>query len=323
MTAVWLVSGCSLLPPTPQTDALLAQTQPKPSLTWPRQFERQDLPVVLQEPDFCGPAALSMVLSQAGVTVTQDDLGQKVFLPGRSGTLQTEMLAGPRRLGLTSFELDGQLPSLLEETRQGRSPVVLLNLGLSWAPRWHYAVVMGYDLDQAEIILRSGTQARQSLPLRTFEYTWARSQHWAMVVTRPGTLPASVDALHAEQAALGFDQTNPPQAATQVWQSVVTRWPDRLLPQLALGNAQSNNGQLRDAAHTFEHATDQFDSAIAWNNLAQTRLTLGDRTGARTAAERGLARARAHEPRWIDALVQTLNSLQPTSTPCAQTPSGC
>lgn len=279
--------------------------------------------MVLQEPDFCGPAALSMVLSQAGVSVTQDDLGQKVFLPSRSGTLQTEMLSGPRRFGLVSFELDGQLSTLLDETRHGRSPVVLLNLGLSWAPRWHYAVVMGYDLDQAEILLRSGTQARQSLPLRTFEYTWARSQHWAMVVAHPGTLPPSVDAAHAQQAALGFDQSNPPLQAAVVWQSLATHWPDQLLPQLAWGNAQSNSGQLSNAARTFEHAADQFDSAVAWNNLAQTRLALGDRTGARAAAERGLTRARAHEPRWIDTIVQTLNSLQPPSTPCAQTPSGC
>ncbi|MDE2593525.1 MAG: PA2778 family cysteine peptidase [Burkholderiales bacterium] len=310
------MSGCSLLPPTPQTDALLAQAQATPGVIWPRQFERHDLPLVLQEPDFCGPAALSMVLGQAGVAVTQEELGQKVFLPGRSGTLQTEMLAGTRRMGLVSFELNGQLASLLEETRQGRSPIVLLNLGLSWAPRWHYAVVMGYDLDHAAIILRSGTASRESLPLRTFEYTWARSQHWAMVVTHPGSLPTSVDAPQAEQAALGFDQSNPPPQAALVWQSLVTRWPDRLLPQLALGNAQTNSQQLSQAARTFEQAARQFDSAIAWNNLAQARLSLGDPTGAHTAAERGLARARAQEPRWIEPLTQTLNqTLNATPTP--------
>lgn len=314
-----LVSGCSLLPPTPQTDQLLLQ----PGASWPRQFERTDLPLVLQEPDYCGPAALAMVLSQAGVNAAQDELGQKVFLPGRSGTLQAEMLTGPRRFGLVSFELDGQLGSLLKETQQGRSPVVLLNLGLSWAPRWHYAVVMGYDLDRAEIILRSGTQARQILPLRTFEYTWARSQHWAMALTRPGTLPSAVDALHAEQAALGFELVNPPAQATQVWQSVVTHWPNRLLPQLALGNSLMAEGRLPEAAHTFEQATAQFDSAVAWNNLAQARLALGDHQGAQDAAQRGLVRARAQEPRWIDALVHTLNSIQTHSSPCVQNSSGC
>lgn len=288
----------------------MQQAQQTPGAVSPRLFERQDLPVVLQEPDFCGPAALSMVLSQAGRPATQDELGAQVFLPGRSGTLQTEMLSGPRRFGLVSYQLDGQLTALLHETRLGRSPVVLLNLGLSWAPRWHYAVVMGYDLDRGEIILRSGTAERQSLPLRTFEYTWARSQYWSMVVAPPGTLPDSVDAPHAEQAALGFEQVNPPAQAMRVWQDIVSRWPDRLLPQLALGNAQSASGHWPDAARTFEHATAQFDSAVAWNNLAQARLALGDREGARTAAERGLARARSHEPRWVDALVQTLNAIQ-------------
>jgi hypothetical protein len=40
---------------------------------------------------------------------------------------------------------------------------------------------------------------------------------------------------------------------------------------------------------------------VAWINLARLRLDAGDRTGARTAAERAVQRADATEPAWRDA----------------------
>lgn len=299
------LSGCAWIPATPQVDQL---SQP---LAWSgkRQLALSNVPVILQEPDFCGPAALSMALHQAGLAISQDDMAQKVFLPGRAGSLQAEMLAGPRHVGFVSYELDGQLSTLLKTAEQGHSPIVLLNLGLSWAPQWHYALVIGYDLDRGDIILRSGTYARQDMPLRTFEHTWARSQHWSMVLASPGSLPSAVDAIHAEQAALGFEQINSPQSSIPVWASLAQRWPDRLLAHLALGNAYMNSDQWPEAARSFEKIGDQFDSAIAWNNLAQVHLHLGQRDKALAAAQRGLQRARAHEPRWIEALTRTLQTI--------------
>lgn len=295
-----------LLPATPQTDQL---SQPQ-AWSGKRQLELHNLPLILQEPDFCGPAALAMALQQSGVTATQEELAQKVFLPGRKGTLQTEMLAGPRHVGLIAYELDGQLTTLLKTTEQGRSPIVLLNLGLSWAPQWHYALVMGYDLERGDIILRSGAQARQLMPLRTFEYTWARSQHWSMVVTTPDSLPNEVGAIHAEQAALGFEQINAPEQSRLVWRNLIQRWPDRLLPQMAMGNTYMNSHQWADAARIFEAASQQFNSAIAWNNLAQAQLQQGLKNQALDSAQRGLQLARTKEPRWIDTLTRTLQSIQ-------------
>lgn len=295
-----------LLPATPQTDQL---SQPQ-AWSGKRQLELHNLPLILQEPDFCGPAALAMALQQSGITATQEELAQKVFLPGRKGTLQTEMLAGPRHVGLIAYELDGQLTTLLKTTEQGRSPIVLLNLGLSWAPQWHYALVMGYDLERGDIILRSGAQARQLMPLHTFEYTWARSQHWSMVVTTPDSLPNEVGAIHAEQAALGFEQINAPEQSRLVWRNLIQRWPDRLLPQMAMGNTYMNSHQWADAARIFEAASQQFNSAIAWNNLAQAQLQQGLKNQALDSAQRGLQLARTKEPRWVDTLTRTLQSIQ-------------
>ena len=280
--------------------------------------------MILQDPDYCGPAALAMVLGQAGKPVTQAEAALKTFLPARSGSLQTDMLAGARQFGLVAYQLDGQITSLMAETLAGRSPIVLLNLGLQWAPRWHYAVIMGYDLDREDVIVRSGTSARERMPVRTFEYTWARGNHWSMVVAQPGVVPQGVTAEMAEQAALGFERVNPAQAASLVWQSLTTRWPDRPLPYMGLSNALLTDGQTQEARRVLEHAVTQFDSAPAWNNLAQTRLILQDRAGALMAARRALALAQEKDPRWIDATKATLTAIEQTSdTSCSDKSKGC
>ena len=96
---------------------------------------------------------------------------------------------------------------LKPELAAGNPVLVLQNLGLPIAPKWHYAVAIGYDVERRDIILRSGTTERLVMPLSTFEHTWARSGYWGMVTLSPGRLPGTtteavvVDAL---VAAVGF-----------------------------------------------------------------------------------------------------------------------
>ena len=98
-----------------------------------------------------------------------------MFLPAREGTLQVEMLSGARRQGALAVRLPGTLEALLREAVDGRPPVVLLNLGLSIAPRWHYAVLVGHDLDEREVILRSGTTERAAMIPQTISLDGAQA----------------------------------------------------------------------------------------------------------------------------------------------------
>ena len=60
-----------------------------------------------------------------------------------------------------------------------------------------------------------------------------------------------------------------------------------------------------EALRAFEAAARRHNSAAAWNNLASTRDSLGDRAGARAAAARAVERARAAEPQWLARALQT------------------
>lgn len=300
--AALLLSGCATLFTPPQTAALLAH----PPAGLPAQVEHTRVPFFPQERDHCGPAALATALADIGRHADPDRLADAVFLPSRSGTLQLEMIGGARRQGAVATRLPRELQALLAEVAAGHAVVVLQNLGLDLLPRWHYAVVVGYDLSAREIVLRSGSTARERLPLRTFEYTWARGGRWALAVLPPDRLPATATEADAQEAAVGFERAAPPPQAALAYRTLLQRWPGNLLAGIGLGNSLNLAGDAAGAQAAFQAVAERHDSAVAWINLARLRLDAGDAEGARAAARRGLARADAAEPAWRQAAQQTL-----------------
>lgn len=297
---MWL-GGCAWLAPPPQTAALAAS----PPAGLPLRRELDAVPFFPQTPYHCGPAALATVLVQAGFAASPEALADQVFLPTREGSLQVEMLAGARRSGALAVRLPGQLGALLQEVAAGQPVVVLLNLGLSFAPRWHYAVLVGYELEAQQLVLRSGTTRRESIGFTPFEHTWARGGHWAFAVARPGQWPATVREADAAEAALGFERANPaPADRAMVYDSLLARWPANLVARIGQGNARAALGDWAGAAASFQRAAERHDSAAAWHNLGLARRQLGDAGGARDAARRALARAQAAEPQWRDAAMK-------------------
>jgi hypothetical protein len=187
---------------------------------------------------------------------------------------------------------------------------VLLNLGLSWWPHWHYAVLLGYDLDAQTVRLHTGRDAHAEWSMVTFENTWARSGHWAFVALPLGQLPVTADEAALTRALLGLDRALPAVRCVPAWTVARERWPDNLTLAMGEANALMASGQLPLAESALARLVDRSDSAIAWNNLAAVRLRLGERAGARAAAERAVQRARKTEPRWVEATEQTLRETE-------------
>ncbi|WP_375057093.1 PA2778 family cysteine peptidase [Zobellella sp. DQSA1] len=216
----------------------------------------------------CGPASLAMVLNASGVPVGVDELIPQVFLPGREGSVQPEMLATVRRHGRIGYPLPGGLDNLLGELAAGHPVVVLQNLSLPAWPLWHYAVVTGYDRDRQLLIHHSGEQARQPIAMGRFDATWARSGRWAMVALPPGTLPATLGPAQAAESIAAFEPVAGAEAALPSWQALVARWPDYAPGWFALGNAHHDSGSNDAAVAAFRRATQQDPQlAAAWLNL--------------------------------------------------------
>lgn len=294
-----LLSGCAV-----QTETL--RRAPPAGLA--SRVELTATPFFPQTEYHCGPAALATVLSRLSPDATPARLGEQVFLPARTGTLQIEMIAGARRHGAVATRLPGTLEALLRELQAGHPVVVLQNLGLSWYPAWHYAVLIGYDLEAGDVILRSGTTERLALPMRTFEHTWVRAGSWAFVALPPGQWPATAEEAAVVEAAVGFERAATPAQAALAYRSALERFGASLSLQMGLGNSLHAAGDRAAAAIAFEDATRLHPrSAPAWINLAATRQALGQHDAALAAARQAVVVADAP---WAERARALLASLE-------------
>jgi tetratricopeptide (TPR) repeat protein len=286
-----ILAGCVSLP---QSDAL--RTEGGAGL--PPQMELETVPFFAQEEYQCGPAALAMALNAAGVAVTPDALTEQVYLPQRKGSLQVEMLASARRHGLLAYELAPELKDVLAEVAAGNAVIVLQNLGLwSFYPRWHYAVVIGYDLEKKQILLHSGTRAHRPMPFGLFEFLWIDAKYWAMVALPPGRLPASAREASAAAAAAALEKIGRTGEARLAYGALLQRWPANLVGLMGLGNTAYALGNLADAEAAFRQATAMHPLvAAAFNNLAQTLADQGKLAPALEAARKAVSLDGASQP---------------------------
>lgn len=269
VAAVACLTACTTL--IPQTVALRTD--------WPagvpRQVELSRVPFFPQEEYQCGPAALAMVMQHAGVPVRPEPLVQEVWLPARSGSLQLEMLAAPRRHGLVSYRLAPSYADLLREVAAGRPVLVLQDVG-PLLPQWHYAVVNGFDYATGTVYLRSGLQPRQEMPFSYFERTWQAGKYWAMVVTQPDDIPPTATEGRWMEALLGLARGGDVEATVRGYRAALARWPDSLPAAVGLANHLHERGSLPEAAGVLRTALRKSPhSVILLNNLAQTLSDLG------------------------------------------------
>jgi len=250
----------------------------------PGNYEIESVPFFPQKAFQCGPASLAMVLAWSGIAVDPDQVAQEVFTPSQRGTLQPAMITAARRHGRIAYPISGP-DALLREIAAGHPVVVLQNLGLSWSPFWHYAVGIGYDLNAGFVIVHSGNTPRRHLCLRVFENTWARSDHWALVVLPPTELPVTATQDAFVSAVLGLEKAGQLRAALEGYHTALQRWPDSLGALMGLGNSHYALGDMDSAENAFRLATHRFPTnGSGFNNLAQVLWKHGKHEQALKAA---------------------------------------
>jgi tetratricopeptide (TPR) repeat protein len=260
----------------------------------PPRAEVAGVPFHPQKELYCGPAALATALGWSGLATDQDAIAATVYTPGVEGTLGHDLIGAAQRHGRLAVPV-ASLRALLQEVAAGHPVLVLQNLGLDWYPQWHYAVAIGYDLEAGELVLRSGAEARHAIALDTFERTWARADHWAIVVLPPDSLPASADEPDVIRSAAALERTNRMADAAIAYDAILRRWPASLPALIGRGNARYGAGDLAGAEAAYRAALRHHpDAAVAWNNLAEVLALRGARDAALIAARRAVALGGPH-----------------------------
>ncbi|MGE5472570.1 MAG: PA2778 family cysteine peptidase [Bacteroidota bacterium] len=255
----------------------------------PRYAELTGVAFFPQQDHQCGPSALATVLGAGGVPRTPDQLASAVYLPERKGSLQFELLAATRRAGLLPYPLAPRLSAVITEIAAGHPVLVLQKQGWASLADWHYAVVIGYDLTENKVILRSGREARLTLSIDDFDRSWAGAGRWAFVALPADQIPATASEVRYIRAAVALEAVAP-LAAARAYQTALQRWPGNLPARIGIGNAAYRRHDLAAAEAAYRQATiDHPESADAWNNLAQTLHETGRPVLAQSAAEQAVA----------------------------------
>ena len=254
------LAGCAASPPL--VDGL--------SPGAPRSIELSATPFFPQEEYQCGPAALATLLRASGVEVEPQALTPQVFVPGRLGSLQAELIGATRRHGRLPYPLATTADELVAELVEGRPVLVLQNLRASRWPKWHYAVLIGYDAKRNVALLRSGTKERLEMRWQRFAGTWHRGGRWAITTLEPGLIPMHADAARYVEAAAGLEAAGQLRAAAASYDAAIARWPEQEHAWLGRGNVAYADGALSAAADAYLRAILlEPEHAAARNNLAQ------------------------------------------------------
>ncbi len=258
----------------------------------PRSSELRGTPFFPQDDYQCGPAALATVLRASGVAIEPAALAPQVFLPGRRGSLQADLIGAARRHGRLAYQLPGTGQALLAELTEGRPVLLLQDLGVARLPVWHYAVLVGYDAARNVAVLRSGRHERLEMRWQLFARSWDRAGRWAITTLPPDVMPAAADATRYLDAAAGLEAAGQAHEAGIAYAAATTRWPDEPFAWLGRGNVAHASGDLLAAVDAYARAaTLAPGNAAIRNNLGQALADAGCITESRIQLARAVALA--------------------------------
>jgi len=170
--------------------------------------------------------------------------------------------------------------------------LVLQNLGVTRLPRWHFAVLIGYDAERNVALLRSGRERRLEMKWQRFAGTWHRGGRFAMTTLRPGEIPDHAEPSRYIAAAAGLEAAGQRRAAAAAYDAAIARWPHESQAWLGRGNVAYADGNRAAAADAWSRAiTLNPADAAARNNLAELLLEAGCLDESRRQIERASALA--------------------------------
>jgi len=224
-----------------------------------------DVPVQKWDIESCGAASLSTVLQHYGDPTTMAEWDGT--LPRtHGGVLSIDLVLAARQKGFDARLVTGSRATVERELLEGRP--VLLMLQVIQAPGkeydfFHYVVLDGIDPDGKLVRVQFGDGKLRWLNLDRLENAWQGGGH-AQIIIEPKD-PAA-DAL---RAAVVLEDQGKYAAAADAYRRILTDHPGSVVAWTNLGNAQVQLGEKVQAEEAFRKALAiDATSADALNNLA-------------------------------------------------------
>lgn len=180
-TCVALLAGCAAQPLSSKLRA------------GPERVELSGVPFFAQNAYQSAPASMAALLTLQGEEVTPGSVERELQLPQKESALREGMVNTARQHGLVVYPLGNQLDDLLEQVAAGNPVLVHLNEGFGWMEGGRYALLVGYDRANQQVLLRHRHERRALMSFSSFESGWQKAGSWAVLVQAPNQLPVAVD----------------------------------------------------------------------------------------------------------------------------------
>ena len=209
------------------------------------------------------------MMGAEGAATSPGGLAEQLFVPALEGSLQVEILAASRRHGYIPVRLGSEVQTLVDTIAAGKPVLVLQNLATPGKPHWHYAVLIGYNASTNKLVLRSGTEFRKEMRLRTFARTWDWAGKWAIVILEPGEMVDTISQNAYFQALIDIEQTENLELSHTAYSGALAHWPESEILWTGVGTSAYGLGALSQAEIAFRKLLEFHpESVTGRNNLA-------------------------------------------------------
>lgn len=226
-----------------------------------------EVPFILQDEAYCGPATLAMLLNYRGETYNQDELSELTFIEKANGTYQSSMKSAVRKKGYMLVEVDS-IENMIKEIHIDNPVVVFQNLGFDWYPLWHYSLVVGYDLNKDQLTIHSGKNKFERIEVSKFMKSWERGGKWGFTAIIPGEESATASELQLMKSASILEKLGYIPLARRAYEQIANKYPDSFMAYVGLGNLSLRDKQLVLSKEYYEKArTIAPSNPVIHNNL--------------------------------------------------------
>lgn len=269
---VFVCASCATR--TPVTDKLHKKAE---------SFRIENVPVIKQEENHCGPASLAMVMNHYGMNQTPEELARGLFHEKLKGSFFPEMKSRARSEGMIVIEVN-DLSKVFEEVRAGHPVIILQNNGFQFFPQWHFAVLSGMDFDGPDVYVTGEKQ-----DMRLFERSFVLGGRRSLVLLPPDKLSATGSELeHVESAAI-LENTGKKNEALLAYQTILGKWETSLIASIGAANVLYEKNEKLKAREKLQAASLHHpQSPLVWHNLAIIEGETGNKKRARESAKKAL-----------------------------------
>lgn len=139
---------------------------------------RLDVPFIKQKGNWCGPAALAMVLRFHGRQIAQEQIAAQVATPKNAGALNLDLKLFARELGFQAESRRGSLADVKAELAGGRP--VICTLGLKRG--LHYLPVVGCDESRKYLVMHLDKPFAE-MSYDEFARRWKAGDYWMLRIS--------------------------------------------------------------------------------------------------------------------------------------------